>query len=182
MVQSKRNPKTGGRIPAQGRTPQAPGVGRSAKRHDLERPATPGMSGDLQQGDVGELEQGQAVAPRAGAKQRQAPAGAAASRAQNRSGVQATTSMDVPNPIDFAGQRLQGSLGPQAGPEPEYHDFSGWFPLMRQLLTMPGTSGSLTRAYMEQLSLLARNPVTSRLAPLDMTALDDSVGAALDDG
>jgi len=59
---SSRGP--GGRIPNQGNPPAAKGVGRNAKRHDLERQNTPGLAGsDLQQGDVGALEQGQRVAP-----------------------------------------------------------------------------------------------------------------------
>jgi hypothetical protein len=180
-VASNRNPKTGGRIPPQGRTPQAPGVGRTAKRHDLERPATPGLSGDLQQGEVSELEQGQAIAPRAGAKQRQSPAQSQGARSSVRGNVQDTTALETPNPIDFAGGRLRGTLGGAAAPEQELHDFSGWFPLMEQLLTTPGTSGPLTRAYMEQLSLLARRPTTSRVAPIDFSALDDSLDAVLGD-
>lgn len=66
-------------------------------------------------------------------------------------------------------------------PEKQEHDFSGWFPLMQRIITTPGTSGPLTKAYMEQLSLLARRPMVSRLAPLNMADLDDSLGAALDD-
>lgn len=54
----------GGRIAPDGRTPQAPGVGANAKRHDLERQPTPGLEdSDLQVGDVGELEAGQRVQP-----------------------------------------------------------------------------------------------------------------------
>jgi hypothetical protein len=54
----------GGAIPRDNRPVAAKGVGKNSKRHDLERPSTPGLHGsDLQQGDVQALEQGQRIAP-----------------------------------------------------------------------------------------------------------------------
>ena len=43
----------GGVVKPDGRPPQAKGVGKTARRHDLEAPATPGITGtDLQDGEV----------------------------------------------------------------------------------------------------------------------------------
>lgn len=150
-----------------------------ARRHDLERPATPGMSGDLQYGEVGELEQGQAIAPRAGAKQRQ-PAAVAqqqGGRMQQGGGAQEPP-MQIPNVLDFAKKRLGGSLtsGPSRALAPA--DQTRWQPLLRRIITTPGTSGLLTRTYIDRLSTLAKRPVTSRLAAIDLNALDDAIAEA----
>ena len=52
----------GGRVPPDGRPPVAPGVGKTARRHDLEAQPTPGLSDpSIQQGDVQRLEQAQQV-------------------------------------------------------------------------------------------------------------------------
>ena len=103
----------GGKIAPDGRRPQAPGVGKNAKRHDLERPATPGLSNsDLQQGDVQRLEQAQRTAPRAGGKKVQAPAqgGKPAKRRQGAQRGSGEFSMATPDPIQMAGSRIGGQV------------------------------------------------------------------------
>ena len=96
----------GGRIAPDGRPAQAPGVGKNAKRHDLEAPATPGLHGsDLQQGDVQMLEQGQRVAPRPKKTQ-----GAAAPAPARRNAPVGETPMEVPDPLEFAAGRIGGNV------------------------------------------------------------------------
>lgn len=150
-----------------------------ARRHDLERPATPGMSGDLQYGEVGELEQAQAIAPRAGGKQRQAPAGMQGQAgAAPRVGGAQEAPIEVPNVLDFAKKRLGGTIKGRSGGAVAPMDHTRWQPLIREIVTTPGTSGVLTRSYLNRLSTLAKRPVTSRLAAIDLNALDDVLAEA----
>ncbi len=176
------NPRTGGRIRPDGRTPSAPGVGGSSKRHDLERPATPGLSNSsLQQGDVGELEQGQAIAPRAGSKRVQGPAqGGGAPPPGQRGNFPTSTGLPVPNPIDFAGSRFAGTLGREEPRPRAFIDTSAWFPLLRQLVSNPNSGGTLARAFIEQLSTLRRQPFSPRPAAIDLGDMDDALEAGLD--
>jgi hypothetical protein len=176
MVASNRNPKTGGRIPPQGRTPRAPGVGKSAKRHDLERPATPGLSNSsLQQGDVQELEQGQAIAPRAGAKRVQAPSSGGTKSRQGVGPSPLDAQFGVPGAVEFASQRLGGTLGGRVSGPPPAFDISGWLPLLQQLVSNPTSGGSLTQAYIDVLTNLNRRPSNNGVAAIDQTALDDAI-------
>jgi hypothetical protein len=177
---TSRNPKTGGRIPPQGRAPTAPGVGRNARRHDLERPATPGLSNsDLQHGDVQELEQAQAVAPRAGAKRVQQPGRNPTQRRTSPGPSTLGQGLAVPSPIDFAKQRIGGTLTQGgAGQTKEVFDFSAWAPLLRRLISSPGAGGTLTRAYIQRLSDIQRKPVV-RSASIDVSELDDALEEAI---
>ncbi len=169
--------KQGGKIRPDGRSPQTPGVGKSAKRHDLERPATPGLSNsDLQQGDVQRLEQAQAISPRAGAKQVQGQAGggqrSGAATQQRAAGIQA------PDPMEFASQRLKGTLG-QEGPGLDTFPVEAWKPLLQQLAADPSVSGPLTHALIAQLGNLSRLPSSNRIEVIDQNGLDDALGVAL---
>lgn len=162
----------GGRIAPDGRPAQAPGVGRNAKRHDLERPKTPGLhDSDLQQGDVQALEQGQRIVP----VTRQQPA-----RPQPKGGTQRRTqarpqaSGDTPDPIDFLGQRLKGSLAsppliPRSDAGASGHQ---WLPLLQRLATAPGASGLLAQAYITQLSNALNRPLTHEIRLIDMQQAD----------
>ncbi len=84
----------------------------------------------------------------------------------------------MPDPLEFARGRLGGTLQGGAGRSAAEVDFSAWAPLLKQLLSTPNAGGTLTRAYIERLSQLARRPI-SRSAAIDMTEMDDVVEAIL---
>lgn len=178
MVASKRNPKTGGRIPPQGRTPQAKGVGKNAKRHDLERPATPGLSDStLQKGDVQQLEQGQAIAPRAGAKRVQGPAQVA--RGATQGGTAQQGGVTVPDPIEFAKGRLGNTLTGAPSTQTSRLDPTPWMPFLRALVSTPGAGGALTQAFIVQLSNIVNRPSGPQQAVINMDDLDKAVAESL---
>lgn len=165
-------PTKGGRVPPDGRPSQAKGVGRDAKRHDLELPATPGLhDSDLQSGDVQRLTQAQRVSPRP--KRNQPPAQPGARR--RRSGGAAPQSDQrvgaVPDPMELAKERLGGTLG---GPPSQLEnvDIGKWVPLLQQLTRTPGSGGVLRSAVINQISNLARKPVTSTVSVLDVQDLE----------
>jgi len=133
-----------------GRQARAPGVGKTARRHDLEQPKTPGLHGsDLQQGDVQELEAGQRQIP---IRQKPAPAArrpAAGGNNPRRSrAAQSSNGGGVPSPGDVARQRLGGTLNRnQARQAHQLIDGRPWLPILRQMANTPTTSGLLTSAY-----------------------------------
>ena len=180
-----RNPRTGGRIPPQGRTPTAGGVGKKARRHDLERPRTPGLSdSSLQQGDVQRLEQAQAVAPRAGAGKRVQP-NAIGGQPQARGAAQRTVTggMQIPDPIEFAKGRLGGGLGASAATDIEgnFRDPTDWLPLLNALASHPQAGGGLTSTFVQQLSNLVRRPSPTNLNIVNLNDLDDALEAGLNE-
>ncbi len=165
----------GGQIAPDGRPPQAKGVGKTAKRHDLEAPATPGFHGtDLQQGDVQMLEQSQRIAPRPKKVQ---PSGQAPARPQ-RSGAQRGSgqfSMQVPDPIELAGSRIGGNIPtPGAG---RTVDPSAWVPFLQAIATSPNAGGALTSGLVDMLSQYVRRPVVSEAQVVDLNELDTALGA-----
>ncbi len=141
--------RRGGRIPAQGRTPQAKGVGKNSKRHDLERPKTPGLHGsDLQQGDVQALEQGQRIAP----IKTQAPG---QTNRTSQLPANRTTRADgsvAPDPLAFLTDRLGGTLQAGASQGAPPRDTSAFLPLLERLAAATGASGLLSQAYINQLA------------------------------
>lgn len=175
-----KNSNKGGRIAPDGRPAQAPGVGKNAKRHDLERPATPGLhDSDLQQGDVQAMEQGQRIAPRSTQQSGQTQI---ARQTMERGGGTETSSMQIPDAIDFLGQRNGPEFGP---PTPQRRlDSSAaltWLPILRQLAAGPGASSALVNAFINQARLLQQagaQPATV----VDMAAVDDGLEAMLDEG
>ena len=162
----------GGKIAPDGRPAQAPGVGAQSKRHDLEMPGTPGLHGsDLQQGDVQMLEQGQRVAPRPKRTQQSA---APSPRAAGRAGRDASQ-MQVPDPIEMAGNRSGGvpfqepsTRGPRVDPAP-------WMPLLEQFATRPQGNPMLTALYTSQLANLRRKNVSSIPTLIDMGDVDTAL-------
>jgi len=173
-----RNSGPGGRIPPDGRAPKAPGVGAQARRHDLERPATPGLAGsDLQQGDVQTLTQGQQIAPIG--KRTQSPNPGRNVAAQSGSGRESQFVLESPDPMQFASQRLRGSFSgaPMEG-APASFDPTPWLPLLRRLVTHPGAGGTLTEAYVAQLSNLIRQPQRSQTLVVNMNDMDDALEAS----
>ena len=165
----------GGRIAPDGRPPQTPGVGKNAKRHDLEAPATPGLHGsDLQQGDVSMLEQGQRVAPR---PKRTQPAAAAQPRP--RGGQQAQGGqMQVPDAIQFASQRIGGNVVSPGSSGMRTVDTKAWMPLVEMMATPPNSGGSITSSLFSALQTFNRAPVVSQLSFVDLDEMDRTIGSA----
>jgi len=144
--------KSGGRIAPDGRSPAPKGQGKRARRHDLERPKTPGLHGsDLQQGDVTAMEQGQQVAPLR--KQNQ---GAAQNR-QRRQSAQPGNQLrqdgsTAPDPIAFLGDRLGGTRVAGEQSARATTDTNAMMPLLQKLATATGASGMISQAYITALA------------------------------
>lgn len=175
--------KKGGRIPPDGRQAQAKGVGKNAKRHDLERPATPGLhDSSLQKGDVQALEQGQRIAP-PGTQQ---PA------IQGRPQTQETPNrrqsggsgggVEVPDAIEFLGQRQGPEFNPpQARRRIDESRAQTWLPVLRELASGPGASAKLVNAFINQARLMSQaggQPASI----VDMGATDDGIEEMLNRG
>ncbi len=149
----------GGKIAPDGRAPVAPGVGKNARRHDLEQPATPGLAGsDLQQGDVQRLEQAQKIAPR---PKRNQTAAKASGTPRSRTTLNGPPQDGVPDPIDFAAQKSAGggSILPD-GAETAL-DTERWRPLLMSIASDPTASGPLTTMIVNYISGMkdqAQNP------------------------
>lgn len=173
--------KKGGRIPPDGRPAQAPGIGKNAKRHDLERPATPGLhNSDLQQGDVQALEQGQRIAPRS-TQQPAISAPNVGSQPTSRAQMSGQ-GMQIPDAIDFLGKKNGAEFSP---PQPirrlDASKAMTWLPILRRLASGPGASSALVNAFINQARLLSQagaQPATV----VDMSAIDDGIEAMLNEG
>ena len=172
--------RTGGRIRPTNRPVSAPGVGKNAKRHDLERRNVPYLQGsDLQQGDVQALEQGQRVQP---IKRTQPPAAARRGQARREASMRGgTTEGGVPtDPISFLAQRIGGTYRPKSGlVGRSRHDYRAWMPLLEQLANSPGASGLLVSAYITRLHNMLSGPYIQDNQIIDMQDADDSVEALL---
>lgn len=160
----------GGRIAPDGRPPQAPGVGKTAKRHDLEAPPTPGLHGsDLQQGDVQMLEQAQKTAPIGKRSQPPARRGTPSDApVRQRQGVEG---VGAPDPIQMAAGRRGGQLVADSMQSAPY-DPTPWLPLMEQLATAPLSGGTLAAGLVNVLSQLRRRPLQSPSVTIDMDEMD----------
>jgi len=163
----------GGVIAPDGRPSQAPGVGATAKRHDLE--GTPGLSNSsLQQGDVQMLEEGQQSL-----KQKQAPATGGKAPAPAAKGG-AKGPMQVPDAIDFIAGRQGGTLDANLiGSANQSLDVARWRPLLEELARDPGSSGPITTMLLSQLGNMNRQPSTAAVDIIDMNAVDDAVARSL---
>ena len=142
--------RSGGRIAPDGRSPKPKGVGKRARRHDLERPKTPGLSdSSLQQGDVQALERGQSISPLP--KQNQ---GAAQNRRPSKQPGRRTRQdgSSSPDPLTFLSERLQGSRVPGAESSRVQTDMNAMLPLLERLATATGASGLIAQAYITQLA------------------------------
>lgn len=175
----------GGRIAPDGRPPQAKGLGKNAKRHDLERPATPGLHGsDLQQGDVQAMEQGQRIAPAqtqaASTSIERRPDGSQVQRSTEADGTQ-TSSLQIPDAIDFLGDRSRNGNEFQPVQARRTLDSSRaltWMPLLRHLVNGPNASSALVNAFINQaraMQMAGSVPATI----VDMNAADDGIEAMI---
>lgn len=168
-------PAKGGRIPPDGRPPQAKGVGENARRHDLEIPATPGLHGsDLQQGDVQRLTAAQRIAPTP--KRNQPPATGGGRRRVQSPRRKVGRGPGVPDPIELAHKRLGGTLS-AAPRQLQSFDTGKWAPLLQRLGRAPGTGGVLRAAIINQLSNLQRRPVAPQMTIVDLQDLEDKAAA-----
>jgi len=169
----------GGVVQPDGRTPRAKGVGKNAKRHDLERPATPGLSNsDLQSGDVQMLEQGQKVAPRAGSKKVNGAGPVKSSNGPRRQGAQRGSgqfSMAVPDPVEMAGDRMGGNPAASGGSGVVY-DPTPWLPMVRTLAGAPNSGGPIAASLVRLLSQYRQKPQGSVTNVIDFNELDDVLG------
>ena len=158
----------GGYVAPDGRPPQAPGVGKNAKRHDLEAPATPGVrNSDMQQGDRQKLEAAQKIAPRP--KKGSPQAGAQPNRNQSGGGMQ------VPDPIEFAGGRMGGNA-PTAGAPMRQVDAAAWRPLVERMAYAPNGGGALAANLTDALTQFVRRPVISEVSFVDFDGADRFLG------
>ena len=174
----------GGRMPTQeyGRPPQSKGVGANAKRHDLERPKTPGLhDSDLQMGDVQAMEQGQRIAPAA----TQQPAGAGPVTPTTQAPPQQPVTqapMEIPDAIDFLAEQNGAEFTmPNQQRRMDNSAALTWLPILRQLASGPGASSALVSAFINQARLMSQagsQPATI----VDMNATDEGIEAMLDAG
>jgi len=165
----------GGKVAPDGRPPVAPGVGKTARRHDLEAPATPGLSdSDLQQGDVQMLEQSQKVAPR---PKRTQPAATGQAPTRRRQGAQRGSdqfALAAPDPVEMAAERIGGDT-PVAGGERTV-DPSAWLPLSERLAMSPNSGGAIVAQLANQLAQYRRRPVVSQANFIDLDEMDKIIG------
>ncbi len=147
------------------RQPQAPGVGKTAKRHDLETPKTPGLTdSDLQQGDVQRLEAAQQAVPA------RRPATPTTSSKPRRN---TSSEMESPDPIGFIGGRDGGKpfVGPGGATVPMV-DIQPWLPLIQRVATNPGAGGAVGAALVRLLTTKRRQPINPQITVLDRQELD----------
>ncbi len=144
--------------------PQAPGVGAQAKRHDLETPKTPGLTGsDLQQGDVQRLEEAQKAVP---ATRGVRPSSSSKPRRQTTSGD------ETPDPIDFIGGRAGGKPFAQTSGSVPMVDIQPWLPLIQRVATQPGAGGAVGAALVRVLTTKRRQPINPQITIIDRQELD----------
>lgn len=176
----------GGRIPPDGRQASAKGVGANSKRHDLERPATPGLHGsDLQYGDRQAMEEGQRIAPAQTQEPGQTPQ--PQQGGQQQAGGDMGSGIQIPDPIDFlGGQQGEEFDLPNLQRQVDESRALTWLPILRQLAAGPGASSALVNAFINQARLMMQRggqPATI----VDMQAADDgieemlNVGVAIED-
>ena len=134
---------------------RAKGVGKNAKRHDLD--GTPGLHvSSLQQGDVKKFENGQEQVANTRGSQvlptqaQQAPQGGGLP-AQERP-------MEIPDPVTLASKKIGGNLQGAGTATLERKQFDRWLPLLRRLSQSPTSSGILQRAYLARMTAEMARP------------------------
>ncbi len=162
----------GGRVPPDGRPAQAKGVGKNAKRHDLEKPKATLAGTDLQSGDVQAMEEGQRIV----GKKTQAPAQAQTGTQASQPAPAGGGALQTPDPRAFMQKRLGNTLQGGVGPVPDARpiDPNPWLPLIESMATAPNAGGMLAAAYIESLSAAAGRHA-GQVHTLDMNDLDQKV-------
>ena len=159
----------GGVVQPDGRPPKAKGVGKTARRHDLE--AQPGVGNtDLQHGDRQRIEAAQKVAPR---PKKQAASGRTGGQRRTARQPQGNAQMQVPDPIEMAAERGGGKPFASASGEKMEIDPTPWIPLMEQIANAPNTGGTLTAMMLEQFSNMRRRPLATQPRLIDLNEIDD---------
>lgn len=173
---------TGGRIPPDGRPSQAPGIGKTARRHDLERQPTPGLEdSSLQYGDVQRLENAQRVAPIRDQPPARPGMGAVRSGGAPSTGATGGPPFQAPDPVQFAKDRLSGTLTEgRASRRTEMIDTGPWLGLLRKMANAPRSSGALRNAMVETMGRLVQSPVAPHSILADLDQLDEDLGAFAD--
>jgi hypothetical protein len=170
----------GGQIPADNRPSQAPGVGKNAKRHDLERQKViPYQDSELQQGDVSMYAQGISVAPT------NSPTVQAPARPQtptpSSGGSPQPAPQGVPDPMAFMADRYGGTLsGVPSDVQMRPIDVTPWMGLLRQVANSPTSSSPLQQAFIRQLRNTMRRPMIPDITTVDLNDLDTAVAVYLD--
>lgn len=156
-----------------GRPAQAKGVGKNAKRHDLERRDTPYMHGnnDIQQGDIKQMQQGQAIAGTPGRNPRP-PAGNPRTGQGPAGPAPQLGNEEIPDPITFFGQ-LDAQI-----PQGQYQltneiQVEKFYPLMEQVAGRGQSSSLLRSLFLRQM----RNVMFAQphVAEVNINDIDDSL-------
>ncbi len=163
---------SGGRRAPDGRPPKVSGIGKTARRHDLEQPKTPGISGtDLQVGDVQRFEQGQRIQPISGGGPSR-PQAASSSRPRRST----SSSLDAPDPIEFIGGRQGGKPFRQPGSSQPLVDPTPWLPLIEAVAKAPGAGGAVGAALVRTLAMKGRQAMNPQTTVIDRQELDSALG------
>ncbi len=145
------------------------GVGKDSKRHDLD--GTPGLSAgsSLNYGEVSQLQAGQKAVQNAQAGQ---TAGGSAN------GAAPAGPAGIPDPVQFAGEKVGGETGQLPSAGIQNHDTSEFLPLLRRL-AVGNSSSILKQAYMEMVANLSRRPWSgNETAVINRRELDRGVEQA----
>ena len=141
----------------------------------LEAPATPGLSDpSVQQGVVQRLEQSQKVAPRP--KRSQPAATSSPNRRQGAQRGSGQFSMETPDPVQMAGDRIGGDQFSSTGGQAYVVDPTPWMPLLEKMASTPNAGGGLTSAFVEQLSAFRRQPIVTESFLIDLNEADEALG------
>lgn len=159
----------GGTIPPDGRPPKAKGVGKTARRHDLEAQAGVGNT-DIQYGDRQRLEAAQRIAPRP--KQQNASGQVAA---QPSAGPRRKPNIEIPDAIEFMAGRAGGTLDPATVGQGGGAAAAAWQPFMRMMARDATMSGPLTTKILTQLSNLSSAPNETNVEIIDQNAAEDAI-------
>jgi|GEM_PF-4351300 len=163
----------GGRIPPDGRPPQAPGIGRNAKRHDLETPRLQGS--DLQYGEIQEVQEGQRQIR---AVTEQPPAAPQPPASGGQPAPQGGGGIAVPEPISFAAQKIGGTLTPQPPPKVARGvNTRVWSTVYADLLSTGKASSKLKTALLQRVGEMMQAPYVPKPRILDMDDADAAVEA-----
>ncbi len=146
---------------------RAKGVGKDAVRHDLD--GTPGLSSDLQYGEVGQLEAGQRSVQNSRRGQTSGGGGARA--------LPGDAPIQVPDPVSFAIEKIGGQSDLPTQRLQQF-DTSEFMPLLNRLAS--GNSSSILKeAYMQMVANIAQRPWGgAQTVVIDRQELDRNVEQA----
>ena len=144
------------------------GVGRDSKRHDLD--GTPGLDSDLQQGEVQQMEAGQAAVQNTQGQRQVQDRGALPVQPAEQ-GVAA------PDPVEFAMAKIGGDLQVPTRSLNRINT-AQWLPLIEKLARSNAASPALRKAYVQMLVRMQAEPFSGSTAVVDKNELDTAVNNA----